>query len=268
MTDFFEQMKRFTPILALLLVVLSGCYDNHEGAQSTSLTERDNCNISQLQGRCQDGLYLVTTDMICRGRVTSSDREGNFYRSIVVEDGSGGAEIKLGIYNTASQYPVGLEVMLHLNGTALMLENGVVQVGLPPQSYDALPREMVAQAVIEQHIVRTDSVEPVQPILCNITSLDASLYGRFIAIENLHYAPIEGEEKNTLEGYSRFEDKEGNSIFVYVSPYADFATSEVPTAKLSVQGILYHETVGLEIDRQFVIKPRFKDDFSISDSTF
>lgn len=261
-------MKRFTPILILLLLVFSSCYDNHQEVQSSEFRDSDNCDISQLQERCRDGIHLVTTDMICVGRITSSDQEGNFYRSIVVEDGSGGAEIKLGTYNNDIQYPVGLEVELHLNGTALMFENGVMQVGLPPHSHDSSPREMEAQAVIDSHVIRTNSVKPMQPLLCNIASLDTSICGRFIAIDNLNYSPSEEEEGGSVEEYARFMDSEGKSLFLYVSPFADFSISELPSSNVTLQGILYYETVGLGIGKQFVIRPRFKDDISTSDSAF
>ena len=260
-------MKRFTPILILLLLVFSSCYDNHQEVQSSEFRDSDNCDISQLQERCKEGLYLITSDMICVCRVTSSDQEGNFYRSIVVEDSSGGAEIKLGTYNNAVQYPVGLEVELHLNGTALMFENGVMQVGLPPHSHDSSPREMEAQAVIDKHIIRTNSVEPIQPLVCDIASLDSSVCGRFIAIDNLNYSPSE-EEEGSAEEYARFMDSEGNSLFLYVSPFADFSISELPSSDVTLQGILYYETVGLGIGKQFVIRPRFKDDISTSNGAF
>jgi hypothetical protein len=184
----------------------------------------------------------------------------------VVEDGSGGAEIKLGTYNSAVQYPIGLEVELHLNGTAIMFENGVMQVGLPPHSYDSSPREMEAQAVIDRHIVRTNSVEPIEPLCYDIESLDASICGRFIVINDLYYSPLE-EEDSTLEEYARFTDCEGRTLFVYISPFADFAIGELPTSDVYVQGILYRESVGLGIGEQFVIKPRFKDDISTTNHT-
>ena len=260
-------MKCFKPILILILLILSSCYDSHKEIQVPEFADSDNCDISQLQECCRDGIYLVTTDMICVGRITSSDQEGNFYRSIVVEDGSGGAEIKIGTYNSAVQYPIGLEVELHLNGTALMFENGVMQVGLPPHSYDSSPREMEAQAVIDKHIIRTNSVEPTQPLLCDIASLDASVCGRFVAIDNLCYTPLE-EENSSLAEYARFMDDDGHCLFLYVSPFANFSIGELPTTKVYVQGILYRESVGLGIGEQFVIKPRFKDDISTSGSTF
>ena len=260
-------MKRLLPyIFALLAMVLGGCYDSHNESSSSAFTETDNCDIAELQALAQNGCYEVITELVCICRVTSSDHEGNFYRSIVVEDMSGGAEIRLGIYNAFSQYPIGLVMELHLKGCAVMFENGVLQVGLPPQEFDSLPRELEAQEMIDKHIVRSEIVENVEPRKCDITSLESSMCGRFIAINNLRHAPLEGEEDELLEGYSRFVDGNGNAIFMYVSPYADFAKNEIPSAEVSIQGILYHETVGMNIGKQFVIKPRFADDITTTDS--
>ena len=262
-------MKRLLPyIFALLAMVLGGCYDNHNESSSSAFVETDNCDIAELQALAQNGCYEVITELVCLCRVTSSDHEGNFYRSIVVEDMSGGAEIKLGIYNSFTQYPVGLVIELHLKGCAVMFDNGVLQVGLPPQEFDSLPRELEAQAVIDKHIVRSETIENIEPLKLGITSLESSLCGRFIAIEQLYHAPLEGEEKDLLEGYSRVVDSDDNAIFLYVSPYADFAANEVPSSKVSIQGILYHESVGMGIGKQFVIKPRFADDITTTDSNY
>jgi hypothetical protein len=149
-----------------------------------------------------------------------------------------------------------------------MHENGVMQVGLPPQSFDSAPREMEAQEVIDKHIIRSNSVEPTTPLSCHINSLNHSLCGRFIRIDNRHHSPLpDREECTTLSGYHRFTDIENNAIFSYISPYADFANKEIPTSGISLQGILYYETVGMGIGGQYVIKPRFEDDISISDDT-
>jgi hypothetical protein len=201
--------------------------------------------------------------------VTSSDREGNFYRSIIVEDESGGAEIKLGIFNSASQYPVGLVIALRLKGCAAMFDNGVMQIGLPPQEHDALPLELAAQLLIDKHIVRSNTIDEGEPTTYNIASLDGSACGRFVRVENLRHTPLaEDAECTSIVGYHRFTDNDGNAIFTSVSDYADFAASELPSSAVTLQGILYYETVGLGIGKQFVIKPRFADDISISDSTF
>ena len=257
-------MRCLLPIISALLLLLGGCTpSNNLGGASEELSA--NCTVATLRQWCQNGCYTVNSDMVCVGRVTSSDRAGNFYRTLVIEDDTGGVELLLGTYNIASQYPIGLQVYLCLEGLAVAVEGEVVQVGLPPQSFDSSPRELESQVVIDEHLVRSTSVEAVEPMRCDLSALNASLCGRFVEFENLLHAPLEGVEESE---YYRLVDEGGNAIFLHISSYADFAGLKLPLSELSVKGILYHESVGMGIGRQFVVKPRSKDDISISNSTF
>lgn len=252
-------MHHLRHILTILLLLLGGCFDNHSTPDCEPFSAQANTSIAHLQQLCKGGCYTITSNMVCVGRVTSSDYEGNFYRSMVIEDGTGGAEIKLGIYSIDKQYPVGLMVAVDLKDTAIVSDNGVVQVGLPPQSFDNAPREFEAQEIIDRHITRSNSIEVIAPLQCDIASLDTSLCGRFVRIEELRHSPLpDKEEKN----YYRFTDSNSNEVYLYISSYADFADMEIPSFDVSVQGILYHEAVGLGVNRQYVIKPRFADDIS------
>jgi hypothetical protein len=186
---------------------------------------------------------------------------------MVVEDSSGGLEIKLGTYNIESQYPIGLLVEIHLQDMAVMIEDGVVKAGLPPRSYESAPRELESQEVIDNHIIRTNSIVAVEPAECDIASLDDALCGRLVGVDNLTYEPlVDAAEPSVAEGFHRFVDGNGGEIFVYISPYADFATTELASSKLHIQGVLYYESVGGELGEQFVIRPRSKDDISPSDN--
>lgn len=261
-------MQRFLLFITILLLSFSGCYDNHSIPSETDLSLKANFDIAELQTFCSDGCHTITRDFICVGRVTSSDREGQFYRTLFIEDESGGAAIKLGLYDIASRYPVGTQIALHLQNSAVMLKDGVVVVGLPPRSYDSEPREFESPEVIDRYIIRGTSVEAIEPRICHIAELDSSLCGRFVKISGISYAPLTDEEDMpTIEGYRRFVNSNGEAIFTYVSPYADFAAEKIPTEEISVCGILYYETVGMDIGKQFVIKARFSDDFTIADSS-
>lgn len=252
-------MRNLFLILALSLLLLSGCYDRHSEPQVESFATQANAKIGKLRQLCTNGCYNVVSDIVCVGRVTTSDYEGNFYRSMFVEDDSGAVEIKLGTYNISAQYPIGLMVAIRLKGASVMFSDGVVQVGLPPRSYDSAPREFEAQEVIDRHIVCSSSVDTIYPMSLAIQSLDISLCGRFVQIENLHY-------KSTTEDKERglycFEDEDGGRIFVEISPYSNFSTLELPATATSIKGILYHRTVGDGQGREFVIKPRSKDDIA------
>lgn len=258
-------MKRLFAVLLLSVVVAGGCYDKHKEPSVLGADSIGNCEIARLRGLCQTECRTITMDINCKGYVTSSDAEGNFYRTMVVEDGSGAVEIKLGTYNIASQYPIGTEVALSLKGTAIMVERGVVQLGLPPQSFDASPREMEVAEVIDKHIIRSGNSVNTTPLECEIKQINGSLCGRLICVERLHYMPpAEEEEAALLEGYHRFVDKEGNIIYLYTSEYADFAKLEIPRGATTLQGVLYYETVGRGKIEHFVIKPRFANDISPS----
>lgn len=254
-------MRYSLTIICASLLLLCGCYDRHSNPDNTSHPSEVNTTIGELQRLCANGLYNITTESICTGRVTSSDREGNFYRTLVVEGETGALELKLGTYNSASQFPVGLELSLHLKGTSLMMENGVMQVGLPPRDYDKEPREFESQATIDRHIVRSSSVEPIAPLCCTPQRLDTSLCGRFVRIEGLHRSPSELDDDN--KGYYRFCDDNGGEIFVEISPYATFSLPDTADSYVSVQGILYHCPIGVDRETFYVIKVRFDDDISI-----
>lgn len=248
----------------MAIVTLCGCFDNHSRPTPEEFSAQANCTIAQLQSLCNNGYYNITSDMVCVGRVTTSDHEGNFYRSMFVEDNTASIEVKLGSYNIEAQYPVGLLVAIQLNGTAISLSNHVLQLGLPPQSYDSTPRDFEAQEIIDHHITRSNSIEAITPLQCDIALLNTSLCGRFVRIEGLRHSPLPDKEERD---YYRFTDNSSNEVYIYISSFANFNECDIPSSTTTIQGILYHEKVGLGESRQYVIKPRFKDDFAIlSDS--
>lgn len=261
-------MKRLILIIVLLSSLLYGCYNNYGESSQKEFAERATHNISHLRDLCGEVPYNISDEIVCIGRITSSDKEGNFYRTIVIEDESGAVEVKLGIYNLARQYPVGLTVALRLEGTAIMFNNGVVEVGLPPSSHDSSPREMASQEVIDRHIVRSNSVTPIQPLHTDIPSLNKAQCGRFIRIEHLQYAPLDDEIADTNDEYHRLTDENDNTLYLQISPYAEFADIDISDSEIDVQGILYLGSVGAEEDnKQFIIKPRYGDDISRNNST-
>lgn len=251
-------------ILLLSVALLCGCYDHHNEPPINGEVLSANCDIAQLYQLCKgDNCHIISSNIVCVGQVTSSDGEGNFYRSMFVEDSTGAIEIKLGTYNIEAQYPVGISVALHLQGCAIMVKENILQMGLPPQSFDTEPREFESQVVIDRHIVRGDSTENITPLVCSIASLDTSLCGRFIEVADLQHAPLSDScTELSLVGYHRFSDNNENSIFSYINPLATLASMPIPEERVAIRGILFYESVDGK-SRHFVIKPRFKDDVSI-----
>ena len=269
MIDFFDEMKRIILVSVLILMFASGCYDRHSYPPESDYVPSANCTAEALRNLCKEGCYTISSEMSCVGYVTSSDRAGNFYHTLLIEDETGAVEILIGTHLTASLYPIGTLIELRLEGLAAMLNNGVVQVGLTPQSFDIEPRPMGSKLVINNHLIRCGKVEEVTPLSCSVAELNSSLCGRLVTIHSLHHTPLEGyEEEQTMVGYHRFTDSEGNAIFTHVSDYADFANGEVPTSDTSITGILYHESVEMNIGYHYVIRARSANDITTNTHTY
>ena len=61
--------------------------------------------------------------------VVSSDEGGNYYKSMVIQDETGGVELELDMAGLYTQYPVGQKIVLECNGLVVGDYNGLPQIG-------------------------------------------------------------------------------------------------------------------------------------------
>jgi len=64
-----------------------------------------------------------------RAVVVSSDEGGNYYKSMVIQDSTGGVELQLDMTGLHTVYPVGQRVVIVLNGLVIGDYNNLTQVG-------------------------------------------------------------------------------------------------------------------------------------------
>ncbi|MFT2633418.1 DUF5689 domain-containing protein, partial [Escherichia coli] len=69
-------------------------------------------------------------DDIITGIVIANDATNNFYKSIVVQDSTGGITIKLDGFSLAIDYPLYQRVFIRLNGLWLSEYGGMLQLGV------------------------------------------------------------------------------------------------------------------------------------------
>lgn len=247
-------MRAVPALLVFIMVVATGCYNRHSLPSESSFAEAPNCTMADIRLLAEQGCTTITSDKVCVGRVTSTDVAQNFYRTLFIEDESGAVELLLGGYNMHSIYPLGLEVAVKLEGLAVALKDGVVQVGLPPESYDLTPREIGAQQLIAKHLVRGASLAPIEPFACDVESLDPSLCGRLVSLRNLLHSPIDEETE-----YFRYVDDNQQQICLYISQHSSLSA---PDSLAALTGILSYCVIGGE--EAYVLTPRFEDDFKSS----
>lgn len=250
------------PIAACL--ALCGCYDRHETPRTTSKAGAPNARIETLRENYRGHVVRIDDAIRIAGRVTSCDREGNFYKSLVVEDATGAVELMAGLLNLHADYPEGIRLCIEVQGCALGMSRGVLQIGQMPPDYDDYAVDYIASRVRLDALVRSDDTpQPLVPRRVAIDELDEELCGRLVRIEGVRVLPPEDPEApDTWSGYRTFADAAGATITLYTSPYARFADHTVPAGEVSLTGILQYGP-GTPEGTGFLLKMRYERDCEI-----
>lgn len=245
--------------VAFAALLTAGCYDSRFGepdgdASGEPATE----TIAALRALYAGTPFTVTGDIVVAGRVTTSDRAENFYRTLCIEDNEAGLEVMAGIDHLHNDFPTGCRVTLRLKGLTVAESRGVLQVGRPPATGSGYATDYIgSQPALAAVLVRSgESLNTPSPALRRIPELTPALCGTLIRIEGLRYTP-EDLSASTWSGYKRFADSDGNIVYTYVRPYARFADADVPAGTVSLTGILQYDAAG---DGRYILKPRDESD--------
>lgn len=193
-----------------------------------------------------------SADIIISGIVTTSDKHGNCYKYINIEDGTGGIQIK--INNTAlyNKYRVGQRVYVKCNGLDLGDYRKLPQLGYwANDGMEAIPSAKASRYIFCDGVPET--FEP-QIVLTSIPSADAispTWYNRLVKLENCYF--VEGGmatfcDANTATSRD-IKMADGTTITMRTSNYADFINEMLPVGNGNVVGILtrYNSTVQIVI---------------------
>lgn len=243
------------------ITALVACRDYTPTTSSTLATP--NADIATIRAMCVTLPITFENDVVIAGRVTTSDREGNFRRTLCIDDGTGGAEIMVGQYDLHCKYPLGAMLSIKMRGTTAFVTDGILQIGLKAESYSY--REVdyfYAEAVADKYIGRgVDINESLEPIHCQPSELNDALCGRLVSIADVRHSPIDERDTDTALGTHRFTDANGNEVYLYVGDYAEFAAEHLPEEPIRIVGTLHYGGVGYGIGNRYYIKPSSRDDF-------
>ena len=128
---------------------------------------------------------ITASNIIISGRVTTSDRTNNFYRTFIVEDHTGAVEIRAGLYDMHNIYRVGQRVTILAEGLTLGMDNGLLQLGrrsiVSRYEVDYIDHP----ALLDKYVLTDNGIEPVPPAVVAIPELNDGMIGRLITIKEL-----------------------------------------------------------------------------------
>ncbi len=238
-----------------------GCgYDDFDTPNISSQSdELPNGDIATLRRYYYGDDYEVGVDMVVSGVVTANDGSGNLYRSFIIEDDSGAAEIYAGTYDLHNAFKVGQRVTVLLNGCAVCEYRGVMRIGLPSEEWDRnYVRPFGVRAFLDRHVMRGEIGVSVEPTDVDVADFAPELCGRLVRISDVELAPDEANAwftESEDDYYASdscvkpFCTSSGDVLYVVTSRYADFAREHIPEGRCTLTGILMYGKFGTSSER-------------------
>lgn len=192
-----------------------------------------------------DALDKIKDDLIIGGEVVMDDRSGNYYKTLVIQDATGGIEVKFNdgfLYNST---PIGRYLYIRCKDLILTDYNGLPQLQGSILVENGVPSAVgLTAAQVRQKVVRGDYKEPkLAPKKISINDLNNDLLNTLVELDGVQFTQCDAGKtyadvptKNSLNRL--LEDCNGLQLIVRSSGYSDFASKLTPTGSGKIVGVL------------------------------
>ena len=207
-----------------------------------------NTSIRALKALHHPGGYeQISDDLVVRGTVNADDKSGNLYKTICIQDSTGGITLKLDAVNLYTTYPVGRELFIKCKDLWLSDYGGLIQLGMMDKSVPANPSATGIPAVLlDNFIIKGRLGNPIVPKQISISEFNDSLQSMLIQIKDsvqfiaADTAKLYADTTAAKNSVSRTVITcAGNKAIVYTSGYANFAGVQTPRGKGLLTAVYY-----------------------------
>lgn len=232
-------------VLLTLVGLAAACNKATEPRLPEDPAEETVGSIAQLKSLCAGKTSTtVTRDAVIRGLIVGNDLYGEFYKTIVVEDATGGISIAVDLENTADTYPWGAVLTVRCNGMWLCDYGGKIMLGAEPGEFgpgripgDELPRHFT---VTPPDGGETPLATPLALTEVGQQHIDTRV--RFDGVrfeeEGLTWCDTDPETGRSVTTERSLVDREGNRFVVRTASTCTYAQEPVPSGTGSLYGVV------------------------------
>lgn len=205
-----------------------------------------NATIAQLKSIHEiSGSYdTIQDDLVIGGVVVMDDRSGNYYKTIVIQDSTGGIEVKFSNGYLYNRYPVGRKIYIRCKGLMLSDYHDLVQLIGGKVEENGVPNAVgLTENQERTNIVRGFLGEAPAPRVVKVTELTQAMVSTLITVDGVEFADADTAQTwadaLTQTSLNRtLENCGGSQLLVRTSGFANFATELTPKGKGAVTGVL------------------------------
>lgn len=227
-------------LIWILCLFSAGCSDPRPHVPESYDPYPTDVSIAYLKSLYNGTPHLIDRDHTITGYVVSSDRYGNFYKTLVIEDSTGGIGIKLDRTELYGEYYLGDCVSVYCNGLCLGGDGGQVVLGGKAEGdYQTtyIPNERVGITVRKN---ASDHREVI-PHPLTLAGLSARYLDCPVSFDGVQFIGQEigltWSEKDA-DTDRHLVDRNGDTLAVRTSRYAEFANRNLPPGSGYIEGVL------------------------------
>lgn len=227
-------------LLALSLLLAASCNKTtkirHEEPAGGTYT------IAHLKSLCTSSSMLITGDITIQGTVVANDRFGELYKTLVIEDQSGGISIALDHTTIADLYPFGATVTVYCNGLTLCNYGGKIELGTTPEDNGA---GRIASGDIARYVRRgADPKSPPEAKTLALAKIGFEHVDTYVCFEHVRFVEsaawcdLDPETLKPVTTERTLADGAGRTFVVRTLSTCKYAKETLPEGKVSIKGVI------------------------------
>lgn len=253
-------MKNITRVLTIVCCALLLC-----GCTNESTPTSEHISIARLRQHYGNYPTRITQPWYIVGRITSCDREGNFYKTIVVEDATNAIEINVNDRQLHLTAPWCSTIELYVEGMWIGAYGRSIVVGAEPTGtfpVDDLDARDFARRL--RVVNRSDSLyHPTPRTISQLTRKDNQHWIIFDSVQFISEEIGLAWGCNTSTTFRHIISPVGDTLRVATSAYATWRNAKLPEGSGSIDGILYYRSGNYELWPTSIVRanmnlPRFE----------
>ncbi len=231
-----------------ILILAMSCVDGTDfGPPKENCNPELKANISfaGLDSLLRDEVIQIYEDLVLEGIVISSDRAGNFFGEIYVQDTptnpSQGVLLQIDLRDSHLFFPPNSKVLVKLKGLYLGKTGGTIKLGSAFTSFGNVSVGRLPSLKVMEHVFRSCEEVNLEPMLTTISELDSIPVNTLVRLEGLEVVDRELGETYAIsaeETERHLQDCGENELVLLNSGYADFQANLLPVGNGTVTGVL------------------------------
>lgn len=201
--------------------------------------------IAQLRaGMGIAGAQEIKDNIIISGFVIANDKTGNFFKQIIIDDGTAAIPILLDAYNLYNDYPIGQQVFIKCKGLYTNFYFKLPQLSFLPDERGA--STPIPFSLWSKYILKGDAIEfrkPIETTIKDVMSAKPELFNRLITLTdtqiedtvNTKFYAFDAELSSATN--IKLLDCDSNFISIRTSGFANFRTAKPPTGRGALTAI-------------------------------